>query len=74
MSLPRSSALAWDWAGIKGVQIAGNARAVTDDEESAATALRVYSAKFPFVKDQFMDLIENSVVLRFAPNLAALAG
>jgi uncharacterized protein YhbP (UPF0306 family) len=59
-------ALAWDWAGIKGVQIAGNARAVTDDEERRH-ALRVYSAKFPFVKDQFMDLIENSVFYVLRP-------
>lgn len=56
----------WDWAGIKGVQIAGNAQAVTDGEERRH-ALRVYSAKFPFVKDQFMDLIESSVFYVLRP-------
>jgi len=56
----------WDWVGIKGVQIAGDAQVVTDDEERRH-ALRVYSAKFPFVKDQFMDLIENSVFYVLRP-------
>jgi len=59
-------ALTWDWAGIKGVQIAGSARTVAGDEERRH-ALRVYSAKFPFVKDQFMDLIENSVFYVLRP-------
>jgi len=56
----------WDWAGIKGVQIEGTAMPVTDDEERQR-ALALYSAKFPFVNEQFSDLIANSVFYVLRP-------
>lgn len=56
----------WDWAGIKGVQLTGDAMAVTDDEERRR-GLRLYSDKFPFVNDRFTELIENSVLYVLRP-------
>ncbi len=56
----------WDWAGIKGVQLAGDAMPVTDEEERRH-ALAIYSAKFPFVNDRFSELIENSVFYVLRP-------
>ncbi|MBN1680752.1 MAG: pyridoxamine 5'-phosphate oxidase family protein [Anaerolineae bacterium] len=56
----------WEWSGIKGVQIEGDATAVTDDNERQH-ALDVYTAKFPFVTDKFADLIEQSVIYVLRP-------
>ncbi|NLE52564.1 MAG: hypothetical protein GX613_14295 [Chloroflexi bacterium] len=56
----------WEWSGIKGVQLAGDAMAVTDDEERRR-GLRLYGDKFPFVNDRFADLIENSVLYVLRP-------
>ncbi|HML24162.1 MAG TPA: pyridoxamine 5'-phosphate oxidase family protein [Aggregatilinea sp.] len=56
----------WDWTGIKGIQIAGSAEAVSDDDERAH-ALTVYKAKFPFVNDRFETLIEDSVFYVLRP-------
>lgn len=55
----------WDWSGIKGVQVSGDAMAVRDDERRRA--LELYRAKFPFVNDRFMDLIEASVFYVLRP-------
>ncbi|WP_119068972.1 pyridoxamine 5'-phosphate oxidase family protein [Aggregatilinea lenta] len=57
----------WDWTGIKGVQLAGNAEAVADDEERAR-ALSIYKAKFPFVNDRFEDVIEDSILYVLRPS------
>lgn len=56
----------WDWSGIKGVQIEGDALAVTDEAERQH-ALAVYRAKFPFVTDKFAELIAQSVVFVLRP-------
>ena len=56
----------WDWVGIKGVQVSGDAMAVRDDDERRR-ALELYRAKFPFVNDRFMDLIEASVFYVLRP-------
>lgn len=56
----------WDWSGIKGVQVSGDAMAVRDDDERRR-ALELYRAKFPFVNDRFMDLIEASVFYVLRP-------
>jgi hypothetical protein len=56
----------WDWTGIKGAQIEGEALPVTDADERAR-ALAVYKAKFPFVTEKFADLIERSVVYVLRP-------
>jgi uncharacterized protein YhbP (UPF0306 family) len=56
----------WDWAGIKGVQIEGDAMPVTDDDERAS-ALALYEAKFPFVNEKFADLIQQSVIYTLRP-------
>lgn len=56
----------WDWTGIKGVQLAGDAMVVRAEEERRR-ALGLYSAKFPFVNDRFMDLIEASVFYVLRP-------
>ncbi len=48
----------WDWRDIQGVQIEGEARAITDpDERDRAWSL--FRAKFPFVAD-FVDQIVRS--------------
>jgi uncharacterized protein YhbP (UPF0306 family) len=57
----------WDWAGIKGVQIEGDAWAVTDDDGERAHALALYSAKFPFVNQKFADVVANSVIYVLRP-------
>lgn len=56
----------WDWTGIKGVQMEGEAAPVTDDAERAR-ALALYRAKFPFVNARFADLIEQSVIYALRP-------
>ncbi len=50
----------WEYGAIKGVQIEGDASAVTDDDERQH-ALALYSEKFPFVTDRFATLIQQSV-------------
>ena len=57
----------WEWAGIKGVQIEGDAWAVTDDNNERAHALALYQAKFPFVTDKFADVIAASVIYVLRP-------
>lgn len=56
----------WEWSSIQGVQVAGDAMCVTDEEERRH-ALSVYSAKFPFVNERFADLIDNSVFYVLRP-------
>jgi uncharacterized protein YhbP (UPF0306 family) len=56
----------WDWAGIKGVQIEGDAMPVDGDDERQR-ALDLYSAKFPFVTEKFADLIKQSVIYVLRP-------
>jgi hypothetical protein len=56
----------WDWAGIKGVQIEGDAQAVNDETERQ-NALALYQAKFPFVNEKFAALIAQSVVYVLRP-------
>lgn len=56
----------WEWTGIKGVQIEGDAMPVTDDDERQR-ALNAYRAKFPFVSDKFADLIADSVIYVLRP-------
>jgi uncharacterized protein YhbP (UPF0306 family) len=56
----------WDWAGIKGVQIEGEALVVLDENERRR-ALALYRAKFPFVNDKFADLIAQSVLYVLHP-------
>jgi uncharacterized protein YhbP (UPF0306 family) len=57
----------WEWTGIKGVQIEGDAWAVTDDDNERAHALALYQAKFPFVNDKFADVIAGSVIYVLRP-------
>lgn len=56
----------WEWTGIKGLQIEGEAVPVTGEEERAR-ALSVYKAKFPFVTDKFVTLIEQSTIYVLRP-------
>ncbi len=56
----------WDWSGIKGVQIEGDAEAVADDDEREH-ALALYRAKFSFVTGRFEDLIAQSVIYVLRP-------
>jgi uncharacterized protein YhbP (UPF0306 family) len=56
----------WEWAGIRGVQIEGDAMAVSDEAERKR-ALTLYRAKFPFVNEKFADLIAQSVVYVLRP-------
>lgn len=56
----------WEWTGIKGVQIEGDAMPVTEDDERAR-ALALYRAKFSFVNDKFADLIAQSVIYVLRP-------
>ncbi len=56
----------WEWTGIKGVQIEGDAMPVIDEDERTH-ALAVYRAKFPFVNDRFADLIAQSVIYVLRP-------
>ncbi|HEX3050893.1 MAG TPA: pyridoxamine 5'-phosphate oxidase family protein [Aggregatilineaceae bacterium] len=56
----------WNWAGIKGLQIEGEAEVVHDADEHQH-ALEVYKAKFPFVTDRFAELIESNVVYVLRP-------
>jgi uncharacterized protein YhbP (UPF0306 family) len=57
---------AWDWTGIKGVQIEGCAESVNEEGERQH-ALALYRAKFPFVTDKFADLIAESVIYVLRP-------
>jgi len=56
----------WEWTGIKGVQIEGNAMPVVEVDERKH-ALALYTAKFPFVNDRFAALIEQSVIYVLRP-------
>ena len=56
----------WDWNGIKGVQIEGDAMPVSDNDERQR-ALDLYQAKFPFVTDRFAELIKQSVIYVLRP-------
>lgn len=56
----------WDYGAIKGVQIEGDAYSVTDEDERHR-ALRLYTAKFPFVTDRFTTLIQQSVFYVLRP-------
>jgi uncharacterized protein YhbP (UPF0306 family) len=56
----------WEWSGIKGVQIEGDALPVTDAAERQR-ALATYRAKFPFVNEKFAELIADSVVYVLRP-------
>ncbi len=56
----------WDWTGIKGVQIEGDAEPVRDDNERQR-ALDLYTAKFPFVTGRFTELIQQSVIYVLRP-------
>jgi uncharacterized protein YhbP (UPF0306 family) len=56
----------WEWSGIKGVQLEGDAMPVTGEDERQH-ALAVYRAKFPFVSDKFAELIEESMVYTLRP-------
>lgn len=56
----------WDWTGIKGVQIEGDAMPVVDAEERTR-ALALYTAKFPFTRTRFADLIAQSTLYVLRP-------
>ena len=56
----------WEWTGIQGVQIEGDAAALDDDDERQR-ALALYRAKFPFVNDKFADLMAQSVIYALRP-------
>jgi uncharacterized protein YhbP (UPF0306 family) len=56
----------WDYGAIKGVQIEGDAFSVTDQDERQR-ALKLYTAKFPFVTDRFTTLIQQSVFYVLRP-------
>ena len=56
----------WEWTGIKGVQIEGDAVPVVEDDERQR-ALALYRAKFPFVNERFAELIEQSVIYVLRP-------
>lgn len=57
----------WEWAGIKGVQIEGDALPVTDEDGERQRALALYKAKFPFVNDRFEPLMDQSVIYVLRP-------
>ena len=56
----------WEWTGIKGVQIEGDALPVEGSDERKR-ALALYQAKFPFVNDKFAELIAQSVMYVLRP-------
>lgn len=56
----------WDWTGIKGVQIEGDAVPVHDADERQR-ALALYTAKFSFVNDKFAEVIQQSIVYVLRP-------
>ena len=56
----------WEWNGIKGVQLEGDAVPVVEDDERQR-ALALYRAKFPFVNERFAELIEQSVIYVLRP-------
>ena len=56
----------WNWTGIKGVQLEGDALYVDEDAERQR-ALALYKAKFPFVNDKFAELIDQSVLYVLRP-------
>jgi uncharacterized protein YhbP (UPF0306 family) len=56
----------WEWTGIKGVQLEGDALSVEGGDERKR-ALALYQAKFPFVNDKFAELIAQSVVYVLRP-------